>query len=104
VPHKPPRRTATERERNTARKPQTSPTPHPTPIFRTILDPLPVHPNPGLVEDDVACALQGPLEVAPRGAVGAVHPPANRLVAALEPPLVEKVLPHIAEAHPEPKI
>ncbi|MHA1578303.1 MAG: hypothetical protein ACTSUQ_01580 [Candidatus Freyarchaeota archaeon] len=39
---------------------------------------LPAHPNPGLVEDDVACALQRPLEVAPRGAVGAVHPPANR--------------------------
>ncbi|MEX2704793.1 MAG: hypothetical protein Q6352_005980 [Candidatus Freyrarchaeum guaymaensis] len=36
----------------------------------------------------MACALQGPLEVAPRGAVGAVHPPAPR-VAALEPPLVQ---------------
>ncbi|MHA1579532.1 MAG: hypothetical protein ACTSUQ_07885 [Candidatus Freyarchaeota archaeon] len=30
----------------------------------------------------MACALQRPLEVAPRDAVGAVHPPANRLVAA----------------------
>ncbi|MHA1580033.1 MAG: hypothetical protein ACTSUQ_10460, partial [Candidatus Freyarchaeota archaeon] len=47
-------------------------------IYRPEPDPLPAHPNPGLVEDDVACALQRPLEVAPRGAVGAVHPPANR--------------------------
>jgi len=38
------------------------------------------------------------------GAVGAVHPPANRLVAALEAPLVEEVLPYIAEAQLEPKI
>jgi len=67
-------------------------------------DPLSAHPNLGLVEDDVACALQRPLEVAPRGAVGAVHPPANGLVAALEAPLVEEVLPYIAEAQLEPKI